>query len=70
MNAGEGQILALKNEAKELLQRTQGIPLPIDLLLYAKTVSYVFALGAEIAPEVDLMKLSLPYLLQFLAQKD
>jgi ubiquinone biosynthesis protein len=70
LDAGGSQILALEDEARELLQRTRGIQLPIDLLLYAKTVSYVFTLGAEIAPEVDLMKLSLPYLLQFLAQKD
>ena len=70
LGARGDRILALKDEAKALLQQTEGIQLPIDLLLYAKTVSYVFALGAEIAPEVDLMKLSLPYLLQFLAQKD
>jgi ubiquinone biosynthesis protein len=70
LGAGGGRILALKDEAKGLLQQTEGIQLPIDLLLYAKTVSYVFALGAEIAPEVDLMELCLPYLLQFLAQKD
>jgi len=70
LDADGARILALKDEAKRLLQQTEGIQLPIDLLLYAKTVTYVFALGAEIAPEVDLMKLSLPYLLQFLAQKD
>ena len=29
-----------------------------------------FALGAEIAPEVDLMKLATPYLLRFLAAKE
>jgi len=70
LSAGGGQILSLKDEAKRLLQQTEGIQLPVDLLLYAKTVSYVFALGAEIAPDVDLMKLCLPYLLQFLAQKN
>jgi hypothetical protein len=70
LDAGGPRILALKEEAKGLLQQTEGIQLPIDLLHYAKTVSYVFALGAEIAPEVDVMKLSLPYLLEFLARKD
>jgi ubiquinone biosynthesis protein len=70
LGARGGRILALKNEAKGLLQETEGIQLPIDLLLYAKTVSYVFALGAEIAPEVDVTELCLPYLLQFLAQPD
>jgi ubiquinone biosynthesis protein len=61
------QVLSLKDEAKALLQRTPGLQLPNDLLLFAKTLSYVFALGAELDPEVDLMQLSLPYLLQFLA---
>jgi ubiquinone biosynthesis protein len=70
LGTGGSRILALKDEAKGLLQQTAGIQLPSDLLLYAKTVSYVFALGAELAPEVDLMKLSTPYLLQFLAQQD
>jgi len=64
------RMLALKTEAKQLLQQTPGLQLPADLLLYAKTVSYVFALGAAIAPDVDVMKLSLPYLLQFLAKAD
>jgi predicted unusual protein kinase regulating ubiquinone biosynthesis (AarF/ABC1/UbiB family) len=65
-SSGE-QILSLKDEAKRLLQDTPGLQLPNDLLLYAKTLSYLFALGQEIAPSVDLMKLSLPYLLRFLA---
>jgi len=60
------QVLQLKDIAKSLLQKTDGLQLPVDLLLYAKTLSYVFALGAELDPEVDLMKLSLPYLLEFL----
>jgi predicted unusual protein kinase regulating ubiquinone biosynthesis (AarF/ABC1/UbiB family) len=61
------QVLSLKDEAKRLLQQTPGLQLPNDLLLFAKTLSYVFALGAELDPEVDLMQLSLPYLLKFLA---
>jgi predicted unusual protein kinase regulating ubiquinone biosynthesis (AarF/ABC1/UbiB family) len=65
-SSGE-QVLALKDEAKRMLQDTPGLQLPNDLLLYAKTLSYLFALGQEIAPSVDLMKLSLPYLLRFLA---
>jgi predicted unusual protein kinase regulating ubiquinone biosynthesis (AarF/ABC1/UbiB family) len=69
-DGSSARILGLKDEAKSLLQQTAGIQLPMDLLFYAKTVSYLFALGEELAPEVDVMKLSLPYLLQFLAQKD
>jgi predicted unusual protein kinase regulating ubiquinone biosynthesis (AarF/ABC1/UbiB family) len=65
-SSGE-QILGLKDEAKRLLQDTPGLQLPNDLLLYAKTLSYLFALGHELAPSVDLMQISLPYLLRFLA---
>jgi predicted unusual protein kinase regulating ubiquinone biosynthesis (AarF/ABC1/UbiB family) len=61
------QVLSLKDEAKRLLQETPGLQLPNDLLLFAKTLSYLFALGAALDPETDLMQLSLPYLLQFLA---
>jgi ubiquinone biosynthesis protein len=63
------QVLSLKDEAKALLQQTPGLQLPHDLLLFAKTLSYMFALGADLDPDADLMKLSLPYLLQFLAAR-
>jgi predicted unusual protein kinase regulating ubiquinone biosynthesis (AarF/ABC1/UbiB family) len=64
------QVLSLKDQAKSLLQETPGLQLPNDLLLFAKTLSYLFALGAELDPEADLMQLSLPYLLQFLAGQE
>ena len=67
---GASRVLALKDEAKVLLQETPGLNLPNDLLLYAKTLSYLFALGTELAPEVDMMKLTVPWLLRFLAEKD
>jgi ubiquinone biosynthesis protein len=67
LSLGGGQVLALKDTAKGLLEQTQGLQLPNDLLLYAKTLSYLFALGDELAPDVDLMQLITPYLLQFLA---
>jgi len=60
-------ILSLKDEAKALLQSTAGLHLPNELLLYAKTLSYLFQLGAELDPSVDLMRLSVPFLLRFLA---
>ena len=62
------QVLGLKDQAKLLLQDTPGLQLPNDLLLYAKTLSYLFALGDRLAPDVDLLRLSLPYLLRFLAE--
>jgi predicted unusual protein kinase regulating ubiquinone biosynthesis (AarF/ABC1/UbiB family) len=61
------RVLALKDEAQALLAATPGLALPTDLLLYAKTVAYLFALGRELAPEVDVMKLAAPFLLRFLA---
>ena len=70
LGLGGSQVLSLKDEAKALLQQTPGLQLPADLLLYAKTLSYVFALGETLAPDVDMMKLSLPHLMRFLAQKE
>jgi len=66
---GSGQVLGLKEEAKALLQETPGIQLPNDLLLYARTMTYVFGLAQELDPEADVMKLCLPPLLQFLSQR-
>ena len=68
--SSSGEILGLKDEAALLLERTPGIQLPNELLLYARTLSYLFGLAARIDPEVDMMKLSLPYLLRFLADRD
>ena len=70
MSAPGSQVLGLKDEAKRLLQETPGLQLPGDLLLYAKTLSYLFALGDELDPEVDLMKLAVPYLMKFLAARN
>jgi predicted unusual protein kinase regulating ubiquinone biosynthesis (AarF/ABC1/UbiB family) len=64
------RVLALKDEAKRLLYETPGLSLPSDLLLYAKTLSYLFALARELAPDVDPMPLAVPYLLRFLAVRD
>jgi predicted unusual protein kinase regulating ubiquinone biosynthesis (AarF/ABC1/UbiB family) len=68
--AGGAQVLSLKDEAVALVRLTPGLLIPVDLLLYAKTLSYVFSLGAELDREVDMMKLCLPSLLRFLAEKD
>lgn len=67
LGMGADRILSLKDEALVLLRETPGLQLPNDLLLYARTLSYVFSLGRELAPEVDLMKLTVPWLLRFLA---
>jgi predicted unusual protein kinase regulating ubiquinone biosynthesis (AarF/ABC1/UbiB family) len=65
-----GQVLDIKDEAKRLLVETPGLQLPNDLLLYAKTLSYLFALCERLAPDADVMKLSVPYLLRFLAGRE
>ena len=65
-----GQVLGIKDEAKRLLSETPGLQLPNDLLLYAKTLSYLFALCERLEPDADVMKLSVPYLLKFLAHRD
>jgi ubiquinone biosynthesis protein len=64
------QMLGLKDQAKTLLRDTPGLQLPTDLLLYAKTLSYLFALGESLDPDVDMMKLTVPHLLRFLAGSD
>jgi predicted unusual protein kinase regulating ubiquinone biosynthesis (AarF/ABC1/UbiB family) len=62
-------VLSLKDEARTLLEETPGVQIPHDLLLFAKTLSYVFALAPRLDPEADLMRLALPYLLRFLAAR-
>ena len=64
------RVLSLKDQAKQLLYETPGLSLPSDLLLYAKTLSYLFALAGEIAPGVDPMPLTVPWLLRFLAKRE
>jgi len=64
---GAARVLDLKDQAKQLLYETPGLTLPSDLLHYARTVAYLFRLGQELDPEVDLMKLAVPYLLRFLS---
>ena len=70
LGLGGGQVLALKDEAKRLLSETPGLQLPADLLLWAKTLSYLFALGAQLDPGADLVRTTVPYLLRWLAERD
>lgn len=70
LGLGGAQVLALKDEAKRLLETTPGLQLPTELLLWAKTLSYLFALGAQLDPDADLTRTTLPYLLRWLATND
>jgi len=63
-------VLSLKDEAKQLLWSTPGLQLPNDLLLFAKTLAYVFALARDLDPAADPMPVALPYLVRFLAETD
>jgi len=64
------RVLALKDEAKQLLGSTPGLQLPHDLLLFAKTLSYVFALGRDLDPDADLVRAAMPFLLRFLGERE
>ena len=70
LGLGGAQVLALKDQAKRLLEETPGLQLPNELLLYAKTMSYLFALGDQLASDLDIMRISIPYLLRFLAERE
>ncbi len=65
-SGGDG-VLSLVEEARRLVQETPGLQLPGELLLYARTLAWIFRLGRELAPEADLLRLTLPYLLRFLS---
>ena len=65
-----GLSMIVKRDDVELLQGTPGLQLPNHLLLYARTLTYLFALGEQLAPEVDLVKLTTPHLLRFLAARE
>jgi ubiquinone biosynthesis protein len=67
LGMADSAVLTLKDEAKSLLFATPGLHLPNDLILYARTLATVFALGRDLDPAADLMKLALPSLLRFLA---
>ena len=70
LGLGGAQVLALKDEAKRLLGSTPGLQLPTELLLWAKTLSYLLALGTQLDPDADLTRTTLPYLLRWLATRD
>jgi ubiquinone biosynthesis protein len=63
------QVEGLGREAKRLLSETPGLTLPTELLLYAKTLAHLFELGRSLAPESDVMKLCVPYLVRFLGSR-
>jgi len=67
LGAGAATIESLKQLGKQLLQESEAFLVPADLLLYARTLAYVYALADAVAPGIDPMPRLLPHLLRFLA---
>lgn len=70
LSATPSTIEALKELGKQLLRESRAFRVPTELLLYARTLAYVFALSERIAPGHSPMPQLLPRLLGFLAGGD
>jgi ubiquinone biosynthesis protein len=68
LGAGPASIESLKQLGKQLLQESEAFVVPADLVLYARTLAYVYTLADAVAPGVDPMPLLLPHVLRFLAE--
>jgi ubiquinone biosynthesis protein len=58
-------IQSLKQLGKRLVRESGAFRIPRDLLLWARTLAYVYNLAERIAPGADPMRLFLPHLLKF-----
>lgn len=65
LGAGVGAIQALKQLGKQLVRESRAFRIPRDLLLWARTLAYVYNLAERIAPGADPMRLFLPHLMRF-----
>jgi predicted unusual protein kinase regulating ubiquinone biosynthesis (AarF/ABC1/UbiB family) len=70
LSATPSTIAALKEVGKRLVRESRAFRVPTELLLYARTLAYVFALSERIAPGHSPMPQLLPRLLGFLASGD
>ena len=66
LGAGVAAIQSLKQLGKQLVRESRAFRIPRDLLLWARTLAYVYNLGERIAPGADPMRLFLPHLLRFI----
>jgi ubiquinone biosynthesis protein len=66
LGAGVAAIQSLKQLGKQLVRESRAFRVPRDLLLWARTLAYVYNLGERIAPAADPMRLFLPHLLRFI----
>src|SRR5262249_56330218 len=58
-------IQSLKHLGKRLVRESGAFRIPRDLLLWARTLAYVYNLAERIAPGTDPMRRFLPHLLRF-----
>ena len=65
LGANTAGIQALKELGKRLVRESGAFRIPRELLLWARTLAYVYNLAERIAPDVDPMRLFLPHLLRF-----
>ena len=65
LGANVAGIQALKELGKRLVRESGAFRIPRELLLWARTLAYVYNLSERIAPGADPMRLFLPHLLRF-----
>lgn len=65
LGANVAGIQSLKQLGKRLVRESGAFRIPRELLLWARTLAYVYNLAERIAPAADPMRLFLPHLLRF-----
>ncbi|HTO53722.1 MAG TPA: AarF/ABC1/UbiB kinase family protein [Myxococcota bacterium] len=65
LGEGVAGIQSLKQLGKRLVRESGAFRIPRDLLLWARTLAYVYNLAERIAPGADPMRRLLPHLLRF-----
>jgi ubiquinone biosynthesis protein len=65
LGANVAAIQSLKQLGKRLVRESGAFRIPRELLLWARTLAYVYNLAERIAPGIDPMRLFLPHLLRF-----
>lgn len=65
LGANVAGIQSLKQLGKRLVRESGAFRIPRELLLWARTLAYVYNLAERIAPGADPMRLFLPHLLRF-----
>jgi ubiquinone biosynthesis protein len=66
LGANVAGIQSLKQLGKRLLRESRAFRVPRELLLWARTLAYVYNLAERIAPASDPMRLFLPHLMRFI----